>query len=181
MPSSAKPLVLLVDDFPDAREMYSEYLAFSGYRVAEAANGAEALEQAVRIRPSIILMDLSMPVMDGWEATRRLKADPRTRQIPVVALTGHALSGTSDEARAAGCDDFIAKPCLPKDLVNKVAALLANASPGGSRPARVEAATGRAKAPKRVDAGSAQGMDRKKRPRGGSGKSARSSTPRRAR
>ncbi|HLM46046.1 MAG TPA: response regulator, partial [Myxococcaceae bacterium] len=72
------PLVLIVDDYQDAREMYAEYLEFSGFRVAEARNGAEAVEKAFALRPSVILMDLSLPVMDGWEATRRLKADART-------------------------------------------------------------------------------------------------------
>src|ERR1700752_4662904 len=98
-----KPCVLLVDDYPDAREMYSEYLAFSGFEVVEAANGVEALERAVAEKPDIILMDLSLPVMDGWEATRRLKADARTAHIPIVALTGHALAGFSEGAKEAGC------------------------------------------------------------------------------
>ena len=90
-----RPRVLIVDDYPDAREMYSEYLQFSGFDVVEAANGMEALQRAVDAAPDIILMDLSLPVMDGWEATRRLKADKRTAGIPVVALTGHALAGIS--------------------------------------------------------------------------------------
>jgi two-component system cell cycle response regulator DivK len=93
-----RPRVLLVDDYPDAREMYSEYLEFSGFDVVEAGNGMEALQRAVDTAPDIILMDLSLPVMDGWEATRRLKADQRTRAIPVVALTGHALAGISEGA-----------------------------------------------------------------------------------
>src|ERR1041385_9189136 len=101
-----RPKVLLVDDYPDAREMYSEYLEFCGFEVGEAANGMEALERAVDAAPDIILMDLSLPVMDGWEATRRLKADTRTASIPVVALTGHALAGISEGARRAGCASF---------------------------------------------------------------------------
>src|SRR4249919_1453945 len=88
-----RPRVLLVDDYPDAREMYSEYLKFSGFDVVEASNGVEALQRAIENTPDIILMDLSLPVMDGWEATRRLKEDARTSGIPVVALTGHALAG----------------------------------------------------------------------------------------
>jgi CheY-like chemotaxis protein len=87
----ARPRVLLVDDYPDAREMYSEYLEFCGFEVVEAGNGMEALQRAADENPDIILMDLSLPVMDGWEATRRLKADKPTASIPVVALTGHAL------------------------------------------------------------------------------------------
>lgn len=126
-------LVLVVDDYHDARDMYSEFLRFSGFRVAEAQNGAEALEQASRLLPDIILMDLSLPVLDGWEATRRLKADPRTARIPVVALTGHALPGHSDGARDAGCDAFISKPCLPDALVLEVNRILGSARKSASR------------------------------------------------
>ena len=119
-----KPRVLLVDDYPDAREMYSEYLQYSGYDVVEATNGMEALKSAVDNAPDIILMDLSLPVMDGWEATRRLKADERTAAIPVVALTGHALAGISEGAKRAGCDAFVTKPCLPEDLVKEIKKIL---------------------------------------------------------
>ena len=119
-----KPRVLLVDDYTDAREMYSEYLEYSGYEVIQAANGMEALQRAVDDRPDIILMDLSLPVMDGWEATRRLKADERTAGIPVVALTGHALAGISEGAKKAGCDAFVTKPCLPEDLVHEIKRVL---------------------------------------------------------
>ena len=118
------PLILVVDDYQDAREMYAEYLQFSGFRVAEARNGNEAVTQALSLRPDLILMDLSLPGMDGWEATRVLKADDRTRHIPVVALTGHALAGASEGARKAGCDSFVTKPCLPEDLEATVRRLL---------------------------------------------------------
>jgi len=104
--------------------MYSEYLAFSGYDVIEARNGKEAIDAAQERLPAIIIMDLSLPVMDGWEATRRLKADERTRRIPVVALTGHALAGHSKGAREAGCDSFLAKPCLPDQLVAEIRRML---------------------------------------------------------
>jgi CheY-like chemotaxis protein len=104
--------------------MYAEYLQFSGFRVAEARNGNEAVAQAFSLRPDLILMDLSLPGMDGWEATRVLKADERTRHIPVVALTGHALAGASEGARKAGCDSFVTKPCLPDDLVVEVRRML---------------------------------------------------------
>jgi len=130
-----RPRVLLVDDYPDAREMYSEYLDFSGFEVVEAANGMEALQRAVDESPDIILMDLSLPVMDGWEATRRLKADARTSAIPVVALTGHALAGISEGARRAGCDAFITKPCLPEDLVKEIRKIL-DQVPAASRKTR---------------------------------------------
>ena len=124
MTSDNAPLILVVDDYQDAREMYAEYLQFSGFRVAEARNGNEALEQAFALRPDLILMDLSLPGMDGWEATRQLKADDRTKHIPVVALTGHALAGASEGAKKAGCDSFVTKPCLPDDLVVEVRRML---------------------------------------------------------
>jgi two-component system, cell cycle response regulator DivK len=124
MTSDARPLVLVVDDYQDAREMYAEYLSFSGFRVAEASTGVEALEKAFELQPDVILMDLSLPGMDGWAATRRLKMDERTRNIPVVALTGHALAGASEGARQAGCDAFVTKPCLPDELVVQVRRML---------------------------------------------------------
>jgi CheY-like chemotaxis protein len=104
--------------------MYAEYLEFSGFEVVQAVNGMEALQRAVDAAPDIILMDLSLPVMDGWEATRRLKEDARTNSIPVVALTGHALAGISEGAMKAGCDAFVTKPCLPEDLVKEIRKLL---------------------------------------------------------
>ena len=124
MTDQQNPLILVVDDYQDAREMYAEYLQFSGFRVAEAKTGNEAIEKAFELRPDLILMDLSLPGMDGWEATRQLKADERTRRIPVVALTGHALAGASEGARKAGCDSFVTKPCLPDDLVVEVRRML---------------------------------------------------------
>jgi two-component system, cell cycle response regulator DivK len=137
---AAPPLVLVVEDYQDAREMYAAYLQFSGYRVAEATNGEEALEQAHALLPDIILMDLALPKMDGWEATRRLKADARTRHIPVVALTGHALAGHADGAREAGCDAFVTKPCLPDELVAEIKRML---NPAGPPASRVGRSTGR--------------------------------------
>lgn len=118
------PLILVVDDYQDAREMYAEYLQYSGFRVAEARNGNEAVAQARSLKPDLILMDLSLPGMDGWEATRVLKADEATKKIPIVALTGHALAGASEGARKAGCDSFVTKPCLPDDLVVEVKRML---------------------------------------------------------
>jgi len=128
-PDTAHPLVLVVDDFQDNREMYAEYLAYCGFRVIEAKNGKEAIEQAFAQSPNVIIMDLSLPVMDGWEATRRLKADGRTRSIPVIALTGHALSGHSKGALDAGCDAFVAKPCLPDQLVLEIKRMLGTSAP----------------------------------------------------
>jgi two-component system cell cycle response regulator DivK len=115
-----KPMVLIVEDYSDAREMYAEYLEFQGFRVEQARNGKEAIASAAAHPPDVVLMDLSLPVMDGWEATRRLKADERTRHVPVIALTGHALAGTVETATQAGCDGFITKPCLPEDLVAEI-------------------------------------------------------------
>ncbi|MGH7278613.1 MAG: response regulator [Candidatus Rokuibacteriota bacterium] len=114
------PLVLLVDDFSDNREMYAEFLEYAGLRVAQADNGHEALERAFALRPDVIVMDLSLPGIDGWEATRQLKRDPRTKGIPVIALTGHALAGHSKGALDAGCDAFITKPCLPERLLAEI-------------------------------------------------------------
>jgi two-component system cell cycle response regulator DivK len=123
-PKPASPLVLVVDDFPDNRDMYMQFLEFSGMRVAEAQNGHEALQQAFALLPDLIVMDLSLPGLDGWEATRRLKADPRTQAIPVIALTGHALAGHSKGAIDAGCDAFITKPCLPERLLEEIRKML---------------------------------------------------------
>jgi CheY-like chemotaxis protein len=119
-----QPLVLVVEDYQDAREMYAAYLQFSGFEVAEATNGIEAIEKAQMLLPDIVLMDLALPRMDGWEATRRLKSDDRTKSIPVVALTGHALAGHAEGARQAGCDAFVTKPCLPDALVAEIRRLL---------------------------------------------------------
>jgi len=127
----AAPLVLVVDDFQDNREMFAELLSLSGFGVAEAATGREALERAFALLPDLILMDLSLPELDGWEATRRLKNDPRTQHIPVIALTGHVLADHAHDAREAGCDAFLTKPCLPEALVVEVRRVLAGTSPAG--------------------------------------------------
>lgn len=128
-PSGVGPLVLLVDDYADNRAMYARFLVYAGYRVDEATNGQEALDKANEIQPDLIVMDLSLPVMDGWEATRRLKANPQTRRIPVLALTGHALGDHEREANAAGCDGYVTKPCLPEDLAARINIMLAAAPP----------------------------------------------------
>ena len=118
------PLVLVVDDMDDGREICAEYLAFRKYRVATAADGYEALAKAAELLPDIILMDLSLPGIDGWEATRRLKDDAATRHIPVVALTAHALKSAHDQAVAAGCDAVVTKPILPRDLEAEIRRIL---------------------------------------------------------
>src|SRR6266851_4674989 len=104
------PYVLVVDDAPDGREMLTEYLTFRGLEVIEVPDGGAALTQARTRRPAVILMDLQMPGLDGWEATRQLKAHPDTKDIIVIAVTAHALTPDEGIARQAGCDAFIAKP-----------------------------------------------------------------------
>jgi two-component system cell cycle response regulator DivK len=139
------PLVLVVDDYQDAREMYAEYLSFTGFRVVEAATGTEAVEKALTLQPDVILMDLSLPGMDGWAATRQLKSDDRTKGIPVVALTGHALAGASEGARLAGCDAFVTKPCLPDALVAEIQRMLAARAEAEASSAKRSGKTGRAR------------------------------------
>jgi two-component system cell cycle response regulator DivK len=112
--------VLLVEDCPDARAMYRLDLECSGFDVVEAVNGVEALLRVRDVVPDIILMDLSMPLMDGWEATRYLKAAPRTAGIPVVALSGETREGAAEGARNAGCAAFVTKACPPGQLVKEI-------------------------------------------------------------
>jgi two-component system, cell cycle response regulator DivK len=124
-----KRLVLVVDDFADNREMYAEYLRFKGFETVEAATGHDALALANQLLPDVICMDLSLPGMDGWEATRRLKADERTRHIPIVVVTGHAFDGDGQSALEAGGDRFLTKPCLPAELLASIESLLAGGAP----------------------------------------------------
>jgi CheY-like chemotaxis protein len=134
MTHAAGPLVLVVDDYKDAREMYSHYLNMSGFRTAQAGSGTEAVAKARELRPHCILMDLSLPGIDGWEATRQLKADHATTHIPVVAITGHASELASRNARAAGCVAFVLKPAPADTLVAEVRkAVEAIAPADGSR------------------------------------------------
>ena len=119
-----QPLVLLAEDFEDARELYRDYLEFSGFAVQTASNGREAIAYAIDLQPDVILMDASMPVLDGWQATRELKANPATRHIPIIALTAHAFDDARQQARSVGCDSFITKPCLPDELVSQVRGVL---------------------------------------------------------
>jgi len=126
IPSRKQPLVLLAEDFEDARELYRDYLQFSVVAVSLTNKRREAITRAVELQPDLILMDASMPVLDGWQATRELKANPVTRHIPILALTAHAFDDARREARAVGCDGFVTKPCLPDDLVTRVRAALDN-------------------------------------------------------
>ncbi|MGH7339313.1 MAG: response regulator, partial [Candidatus Rokuibacteriota bacterium] len=118
----------VVDDYADNREMYSAYLRFQGLEVVEAANGTEALEHAFERKPDLVVMDLSLPGVDGWQATRMLKADERTKDVPVIAVTGHALAGAPERAAEAGCDGFLTKPCLPEDLLREIHRMLGRES-----------------------------------------------------
>lgn len=109
--------------------MYTDYLSFLGYVVAEASTGTEAVTKATALRPDLIVMDLALPGIDGCEATRRLKKDERTRSIPVIAVTGYVVSWYRERAIAAGCDAFLTKPCLPDELIVEVQRLLDGPGP----------------------------------------------------
>jgi two-component system, cell cycle response regulator DivK len=116
------PSILLVEDNEMNRDMLSRRLQRQGYAVTLAADGREAVEVARASRPDVILMDMSLPVLTGWDATRELKSDDATRTIPIIALTAHAMSGDEDRARAAGCDDFDTKPIEFPRLLAKIQA-----------------------------------------------------------
>ena len=112
--------ILVADDEPDNRAIMAAALAASGYKVCEASDGAEAVELALRERPDLILLDMAMPGVSGWDAIRRIKAMPQTRDIPVFAFTAYALAGDELKAKEAGCDGYVSKPCVPKDVVEKI-------------------------------------------------------------
>lgn len=133
---SAAPIIGLVDDDTDSRAMYRQYLEWEGFGVAEASDGLQALEQAATLPLAAIVMDLTLPRLDGWEAVRRLKADPATKCIPVLALTAHAFAADAEQARAVGCDGYLSKPCLPEDLVRAIKALIKRRPAAPPRPAR---------------------------------------------
>lgn len=116
--------LLLVEDNEMNRDMLSRRLMRKGYGVIMAVDGAEGVAMAATEKPDLILMDMSLPVIDGWEATRQIKANPETQAIPVVALTAHAMSSDRDQALAAGCDDYDTKPIDLARLLNKITALL---------------------------------------------------------
>jgi len=120
--------ILLVEDNEMNRDMLSRRLERRGYRVVLAMDGQSGVEMAGTEVPDLVLMDMSLPVLDGWEATRRLKADPRTAHLPVIALTAHAMSGDRERALAAGCDDYDTKPIELPRLLGKIEALLGASS-----------------------------------------------------
>ena len=117
--------VLIADDNLAEREMYAAYFAAHSIRVLVAGDGVNAVRIAHEMQPDVIVMDLSLPSLDGWEATRRLKHDMRTAHIPILACTGHATDLAVDWALDAGCDAYVVKPCLPAELLRKIRALLA--------------------------------------------------------
>ena len=113
--------ILVVEDQEDNRQIVRDLLTANDYEMTEAENGEEALAAVVKDRPDLILMDIQLPVMDGYEATRRIKADPSLRSIPIIAVTSYALlSGDEEKARAAGCSDFVPKPYSPRQLLAKI-------------------------------------------------------------
>jgi CheY-like chemotaxis protein len=117
--------ILLVEDNEMNRDMLSRRLVKRGYEVVVAVDGQEGVEKARSEAPALVLMDMSLPVLDGWEATRALRAEPATRAIPIIALTAHAMAGDREKALAAGCDDFDTKPIELERLLGKIEALLA--------------------------------------------------------
>ncbi len=124
------PKILLVEDNEMNRDMLSRRLQRKGYEVVMAVDGGQGVEMAQVQAPDLILMDMSLPVIDGWEATRRLKANPQTQAIPVIALTAHAMAGDRDKAVEAGCNDYDTKPIELPRLLQKIEALLqAKSSP----------------------------------------------------
>ena len=125
--------ILLVEDNEMNRDMLSRRLARKGYEVVIAEDGGKGVELAAAATPDLILMDMSLPVLDGWEATRRVKADPATAEIPVIALTAHAMAGDREQALGAGCDDYDTKPIELPRLLEKIVAQLARV--GKSAPA----------------------------------------------
>jgi two-component system, cell cycle response regulator DivK len=116
--------ILIVEDTEDNRQILRDLLTAAGYELLEAVDGAAGVAMAAKHKPDLVLMDIQLPLVDGYEATRRIKADPTLQHIPIVAVTSYALSGDEDKARAAGCDGYIAKPFSPRQLLAKVRELL---------------------------------------------------------
>ena len=112
--------ILVVEDQEDNRRILRDLLANAGYEMIEAEDGEQALVQAAKHRPDLILMDIQLPLLDGYEATRRIKADPALMGIPIIVVTSYALSGDEEKARAAGCDAYVAKPFSPRALLAKI-------------------------------------------------------------
>jgi two-component system cell cycle response regulator DivK len=116
--------ILVVEDTENNRRILNDLLTRSGFDVIEAIDGEKGVAMAAEHRPDLILMDIQLPIIDGYEATRRIKSNPDLRRIPIIAVTSYALSGDEDKARAAGCDDFVPKPYSPRQLLAKIRELL---------------------------------------------------------
>jgi two-component system, cell cycle response regulator DivK len=112
--------ILVVEDQPDSRQIIRDMLAGTDYEITEAENGEEALTAIEKQRPDLILMDIQLPIMDGYTATNQIKANPALRSIPIIAVTSYALGSEETKARAAGCDDYVAKPFSPRQLLAKI-------------------------------------------------------------
>jgi two-component system cell cycle response regulator DivK len=112
--------ILVVEDQEDNRQILRDLLGAGDYEMIEAENGQEALDVMAKRRPDLILMDIQLPIMDGYEATRRIKANPEWKSIPIIVVTSYALSGDAEKARAAGCDDYVTKPYSPRQLLAKI-------------------------------------------------------------
>src|SRR5258708_16762237 len=112
--------ILTVEDQEDNRMIMRDVLSAAGYELIEAVNGEEGVNRAQSERPDLILMDIQMPVLDGYEATRQIKADPNLKATPIIAVTSYALSGDQAKARAAGCDGYVSKPFSPRELLARV-------------------------------------------------------------
>ena len=112
--------ILVVEDQEDNRQILRDLLASVGHEMIEAQDGEAAVIQATKHRPDLILMDIQLPVMDGYEATRRIKADPALRALPIIVVTSYALSGDEEKARVAGCDAYVTKPYSPRQLLAKI-------------------------------------------------------------
>jgi two-component system cell cycle response regulator DivK len=112
--------ILVVEDQPDNRQIIRDMLAPTYYEITEAEDGQQALEAIAKQRPDLILMDIQLPIIDGYTATRKIKADPTMRSIPIIAVTSYALSGEEKKAREAGCDDYVPKPFSPRQLLAKI-------------------------------------------------------------
>lgn len=123
------PFVLLVEDDPANRGLASRILSNCGYPHEVAVDGEDALEKVAERRPDLILMDLSMPGMDGWEATRRLRAEPGNESVRVIALTAHAMRGDREKALASGCDDVLTKPYRPSELIAAIKRMVGDPAP----------------------------------------------------
>ena len=117
--------ILVVEDQEDNRQILRDLLGNAGYELTEAENGEEAIAAVARRRPDLILMDIQLPVMDGYEATRRIRTNPDLRSVPIIAVTSYALAGDENKALAAGCDGYVTKPYSPRDLLAKVRTYLA--------------------------------------------------------